>query len=470
MPLSLRHLLPLLAAFLVLPASAAGLPAEVEQALTAARIPVDAVTVLAQPVDGSPPAVAVNASQAMNPASVMKLVTTYGALELLGPAHTWKTVVWTDAPVRDGRIGKLYLQGSGDPKFALEHLWALLRQLRARGITEITGDLVLDHSAFSLPPHDPGIFDGRPTRPYNVGSDALLFNFQSYSLLLQPQGERIAVLPLTPAEGLVIDNSLQASRQTCGSDWKDALTVHFTGDGEHLRLQLAGRYATACGEKILNVAPADDDAYFASVFRALWRELGGSFGGRVRSGPRPANALALAGNESPPLLDIVRDINKYSNNVMASELLLSLADSAPATLPAARARLTLWLAGKGVAAGEVEVDNGSGLSRNARISGGALNRLLQAAWRSPVMPELISSLPIAGQDGTMKKRLQDSPALGRAHIKSGTLDGVKSAAGYVLDARGCMWTLVFIINHPRASAGGPAIDAMLDWLVEPTTP
>ncbi|HXE38643.1 MAG TPA: D-alanyl-D-alanine carboxypeptidase, partial [Azonexus sp.] len=164
-----------------------GLPPTVLSALKAAQIPAASVAVVVQPVDAPAPLVAHNTTQAMNPASVMKLLTTYAALDLLGPAFTWKTTAWIDAAPVDGVLnGNLYLKGSGDPRFAIEHLWALLRQLRVRGITHIAGDVVLDRTVFDVPAIDPGAFDDKPMRPYNVGPDGLLINFRALRLTLQP--------------------------------------------------------------------------------------------------------------------------------------------------------------------------------------------------------------------------------------------------------------------------------------------
>ncbi|MCU0812361.1 MAG: D-alanyl-D-alanine carboxypeptidase, partial [Thiobacillaceae bacterium] len=121
---------------------------------------------------------------------------------------------------------------------------------------------------------------------------------------------------------------------------------------------------------------------------------------------------------------------------------------------------------RGLGFAELVIDNGSGLSRSERISADSLNRLLLDAWKNPVMPEFISSMPIVGIDGTMKKRLKESGATGRAHIKTGTLDGVKTAAGYALDAQGRRVAVTFLINDPRAAAGGPAIDALINWVAQ----
>ena len=446
----------------------AELPPPVAQALKAAQIPAAGVAVVVQPVDAAAPLVAHNATQAMNPASVMKLVTTYAALDLLGPAYTWKTGAWSDAiPVEGVLNGNLYLKGSGDPRLAIEHLWSLLRQLRVRGIERIAGDIVLDRSVFNIAAIDPGAFDDKPMRPYNVGPNGLLLNFQALRFTLQNDNGQPRVLMETPSDGLRIDNQLRNADGGCGSDWKERITLRLVPDNGGQRLEFAGSYAAACGEKTLNLAPLAADSHASGLLRSLWRELGGRLDGQVRAGSLPAGARLLTQHESAPLADAVRDINKFSNNVMARQVFLTLGnDTAAATPERARQRLGEWLAGRRLRFGELVLDNGSGLSRSERISADSLNRLLLDAWKSPVMPEFIASMPIVGIDGTMKKRLKEASATGRAHIKTGTLDGVKTAAGYALDAQGRRYAVTFLINHPRAQAGSAAIDALIDWVAQ----
>ncbi len=445
-----------------LQARAADLPPAVSQALQEAGIPTSSLAIVVQAVDGGPPLLAHNARQAMNPASAMKLVTTYAGLEVLGPAHTWRTEMLAENVPLNGRLdGNLYLRGSGDPKLDLEHFWLLLRQLRARGVAQIGGDLVLDRTAFALPAHDPGEFDSEPLRPYNVGPDALLINLKSVRLTLQADRGSVKVVVETPSEGLRIQNRLSLGREACG-DWREQIKPAVNGQ----TIELNGSFPAACGDKALHLAPWTADVQVEALFRVLWHELGGSFNGRVREGQVPTGARPLAGQESPALGEIVRDINKYSNNVMARQLFLSIDSERPATAAGARRQIAGWLQAKGLKLPELVLDNGSGLSRSERISADGLAQLLRAAWQSPVMPELIASLPIAGVDGTLRKRFNDGSASGRAHLKTGYLEGVRALAGYLLDHSGKRWIVVCLINDPKARLGKPAIDALLLWVAK----
>ena len=447
-------------------------PPVVARALKAAGVPPGAVSIVVHEVGSTIPRVSINATRPMNPASAMKLVTTYAALELLGPAYVWKTEAYATGALADGVLdGDLVLKGYGDPKLSLEQFWLLLRQLRARGIREIRGDLLLDRSHFDAAPHDPARFDGEPLRPYNVGPDALLLNYKSIRLNFQPDGARksVAVLADPAPAPLEVVNLLRLGEGSCGTAWYDSIRMDLAQTGAAARLILTGSYAAACGEKQRHVAVLDHGQFVAGVFRQLWRELGGRFDGGWRDATLPAGARLLARADSPALADVIRDINKHSNNVMARQLYLTLGAEAarrPARAEDAAAAISAWLAQKELRMPELLIENGAGLSRGDRISAENLGRLLLAAFASPVMPEFIASLPLAAADGTMKKRLLGNGLAGQAHIKTGSLEGARAIAGYVLDRRGRRSVVVFMANHPNAGATQAAQDALLACVVE----
>jgi D-alanyl-D-alanine carboxypeptidase/D-alanyl-D-alanine-endopeptidase (penicillin-binding protein 4) len=417
------------------------------------------VAVVVQPVDGAAPILEHNGDAPMNPASVMKLVTTYAALEILGPGATWQTGAWADAePDGQGVLrGNLYLKGSGDPDLTLERFWLLLRQLRGKGVRTIAGDLVLDHSLFHLPPRDPAAFDQRPLRAYNVAPDALMVDFFTLRLTFQPEDDGIRFINDTPNDNAAVSVRLVPSKGRCDG-WRDRLDLRWAAG----RLEIDGSYPVSCGEKTLLLSPLSPDAHVDGLFRALWRELGGSFTGKTRAGLLPVNAKLLATQPSPSLSEIVRGMNKWSNNITARQLFLALDDNPTVkTEESARKRVAAWLAGRRLHFPELVLENGSGLSRIERISANHLNHLLLAAWQSANMPDFLASLPIAAVDGTLQKRLAGTPAAGRARLKTGSLNGVKTAAGYVQDTQGRRYAVTFLINHPAAAEGQPAIDDFL---------
>ncbi len=450
-------------------AQAAPLPGPVARALAEAGIPESAAAFYVHEIGAERPLLAAGAERAMNPASVIKLVTTYAALELLGPAFQWVTEAYAAGALSEGvLVGDLVLKGRGDPKLTLENFWLLLRSLRSRGLREIRGDLVLDRTYFAANDHDPARFDEQPTRPYNTGPDALLVNFKAVRLTFVPDSDtrlvRILAEPALPQVQIV--NRLALVNGPCG-DWASRLKVDAQGGSAATRLTFSGRYAASCGERERSYSVLPHAHYVLGLFRELWRELGGTFTGTVRDGAVGVDARLIAAVESPALAQVVRDMNKFSNNVMARQLFLTLgAEGAgePATPEKADRVIREWLAGKGLTVPELILENGSGLSRIERISARNLGLLLLSSFRSPVMPELIASLPLVAVDGTMKKRLSDADVAGQAHIKTGSLTGVRSIAGYVLDAQGRRLVVVSMVNHPNAGNAQAAQDALLAWI------
>ncbi|EGI75385.1 D-alanyl-D-alanine carboxypeptidase/D-alanyl-D-alanine endopeptidase [Hylemonella gracilis] len=488
-----------LAAALTHGIAAAELPTPVAQALARAKIPASALGIVVEEAGASPRAKSLlrhRAEAPMNPASVMKLVTTTAALELLGPNWKWRTPVYVDGVIREGTLqGDLYIEGRGDPKLVAERLWLLLRRVQGLGISRINGDIVLDDGLFEAVPHDPGEFDGEPLRPYNAAPNALLLNFKSVLMTFTPDRAtgvaRLHVEP--PLAGVAWPATVPLSQERCG-DWRGGLQANFaqTGFGRAegstpVQPRFGGRYPAACEEKIWPLAWPDPEGYNARAIAGMWQAIGGTLRGQVRAGRVPealrdSSRGPVFALESPPLAEVVRDINKYSNNVMTQQLFLTLSleqaaappesgtASAPppqGTLAASRALLQDWwrerLAVKGqMDEGAPRISNGSGLSREDRVSPAALARLLQYAWDGPLMPELLTSLPISGQDGTL--RPERWRARGSAHLKTGSLRDVNSLAGVVDAQSGRRYVLVAIVNHPNAAAARPALEALVDWV------
>lgn len=450
---------------------AAAIPPTVQAALKRAGIPVDAVGIHVQDVSSNQSFVSLNGEQALNPASTMKLVTTDAALELMGPTATFSTLAYARGE-RDGDqlFGDLILRGSGDPKLVVENLWLFLRKIRAQGVRVIRGNLVLDRTAFAAAPSasagDPSQFDGDPLKPYNALPDALLLNFKALAVRFAPDTKRGTVsVTLDP---LLDGYPVQAPRlvaDACSGDWRQNIAA--TLDANAARFD--GSFAAACGERFWQIHPyqLSRNRYFELVFRQLWSGLGGSLDGKVIDGEVTPDAVMLAQWDSPALPELIRDINKFSNNVMARQLFLALGSAggnAPASAAQSRIAITRWLASNGIDGGGLVLENGSGLSRIERISASTLGKVLVTAFRSPLMPEFIASLPLVGYDGTMKKRLRSHDVAGRAHIKSGSLQDVRSIAGYVLAESGRRYAVVFLINHANAARGSEAQDALLQWV------
>jgi len=442
------------------------LPPAVQAALARAGVPLESVSVLVVDTAGGAPRLAWQSGQAMNPASVMKLVTAYAALDRLGAAYVWRTPVFFGGRVQGGVLrGPLYIRGGGDPKLVMERIWLLLRRVQGMGVRAIDGDIVLDNSRFALPAHDAARFDGNPLRPYNAAPDALLLNFKALTLHFTPDDSAGAahVQYDPPLGGMALQERvpLAAKGSQCG-DWKAQLKLDAAQAAR--RIAFGGQFPAACGAKIWHLAPAAPDAFAAHAIAGMWQALGGSLTGQVRSGRVPDGLKAALELPSPALAEVIRDINKYSNNVMAQQVFLTLSmtdENSPASFAASRQILAQWWRTHWPQARAPHVDNGAGLSRSARITADSLAHMLQHAWRSPLMPEFVASLPLAGVDGTLRRRF--AQARMRAHLKTGTLADVSALAGYVHAASGRRYVLVAIANHANAQAAQAAWEALLDW-------
>ncbi len=442
--------------------AAEALPPKVDQALRQAAIPRDALSVVVIPLGAGTPKTARLLHQAdvsRNPASLMKLVTTSAALDLLGPAFTWRTPVAVDGVVRDGvLLGHVYLRGQGDPKIGVEQVWLILRRLQGMGIQKIQGDIILDRTAFEVPPQDPGGFDGEPLRPYNASPDALLLGYKSFLLHFVPDAAnkvaRVHVEP--PLAGMLVQASVSLSNADC-SDYRASLKADFQNP---LRISFAGAYPLACADKVWPVAYADPPQFAPRTIHGMWLQLGGQLSGTVREGAMPPHLKPLWSHESPSLAEVVRDINKFSNNVMADQLFLTLGLNQRGLGNAVNTKAVIdawWRERFGQE--PPFMDKGSGLSREARITPQALAGLLQWVWLQPFMPELMASLPLTGVDGTLKR----SKSTASAHLKTGSLRDVMGVAGYVDAAQGQRYVLVVIVNHANAYQARPVIDALIDW-------
>lgn len=450
------------------------LPTEVLQELKAARVPADALSVWVQPITPSSgklraPRWSLQPDAQRNPASLMKLVITYAALSSLGPDHVWLNRVYADGPVREGVLqGNLVLRGSGDPKLVIERLQELWQQVQAAGVREVRGDIVLDAQVFDLPPSTPAQFDDEPLRPYNVAPDGLLLNFKSVLFKFVPDAAtgRVQVLAEPALADWAVPAEVMAHARACG-DWRSQLKADYS---DPAKVRFAGAYGLQCGEQTWPVAFAKPEQYAQRLVQASWLASGGRLQGQVRTGATPATATLLVQAPSLPLSAQIADINKFSNNVMAQQLFLTLSAvlGSPGRWEASRLWLSRWWRDTFAGLAAPVLDNGSGLSRQERISARALAVLLQHAAQSPHAEVFQNSLGVAGIDGTVARlavRNPKSPAIGQAWLKTGTLKDVTSLAGYVQGQSGERYVFVAIINHPQAQAARMALYRLLEATV-----
>ena len=463
-----------LSALISAPAAMALPSANVNKALTTHKINNEALSVAVIPLTGTGRSAYMNADLLINPASTMKLVTTYAALELLGPSYQWKTEFFTDGTVKDGALnGNLYLKGGGDPKLNMERLWLLLRDLRANGVRHISGDLILDRNYFIAPPLAHFNDDSNDNRkPFLVEPDSLLVNFKAQRFIVRGENNGAKIVMEPPLGNIKIINNIKLQNaKNCSNTLVNYVEKD---DGHTLTLTVNGTIAPGCSTQNY-LAYLDHPRYAAGVVRSIWQEMGGTILGNDMLGQTPRNARLLVRAYSPDVAEVIRDINKYSNNTMAKQLFLSIgahyrtaSDSNDAV--AARRVINSLLARKKISTQGLFVENGSGLSRQERITARQLGLMLEAAWQGPYAAEFVSSMPLVGMDGTMRRRLKNTALTGQAHIKTGTLKNVRATAGYARDVNGDTWAVVAIINHSQPWGAAAILDqVLLDVYHQPKT-
>jgi len=447
------------------------LPPELGKAWRATRLPPSAVSLIVQEI-GGPRLIEINGQHARNPASVMKMVTTWAGLAGLGPEYRWRTELLADARAgvdEQGTLrGPLYIRAGGDPFLTTGELWRLLRELRLRGVKNLT-QVVVDRSIFGEVAINPGDFDNAPDRPYNASPDAMMVELGAVRLSFQPDQAGRKWIPVLdpPVRGVRIEGEIQWSDARCPGS--PAVSIQPVPNGEGVGLRVSGTAAGSCGEFSVYRLAQSQSQFFTALFQSLWKELGGTLGKGVVSGRVPAGAQLLASTESETLADTIRQINKQSNNVMARTLLLTLGaeKNGRGATPASGASVIQGiLAEQGVDTRGWVLDNGAGLSRDGRLTAEGLVRMLDVAWHSPLMPEFVSSLAISGVDGTLRRRLRTDEVRGMAHLKTGTLRDARAVAGYVLGASGKRYIIVSLANDDRATAIRPFDDALIHWLAD----
>jgi serine-type D-Ala-D-Ala carboxypeptidase/endopeptidase (penicillin-binding protein 4) len=454
------------------------LPAPVAAALAQAGLPPDALGAIAIPQTFWARAWQHRADTPMQPGSAMKLITTIVALDRLGPNHRGRTALHSTGAVNNGVLdGDLVLVGGADPDFDLPALWQLLFELRQRGVHTVSGALVLDRTLFQPARIDIGLppFDESPEWPYNVVPDALMLNGNLMGLALSSSESSAVTARLTPPlDGVSVDASALVLTNTACGDWdEDWLPprVAESAPGQW-RIELQGGFPRRC-EAQAALQLLDRNVVTERQVRTVWASLGGRFmsaPGSVREAALPAGAQRIAQHESRPWGEVLRNMNKTSDNAQTRLLYLQLGLAAmktnpqAATLALAQQEVQRWFDEHHIARDGLTMDNGSGLSRSERIAPRAMARAIEIAINGQHAPELLMSLPVAGVDGTMRNRLKGTRAEGWARLKTGTLKSVTALAGTVRDTHGDNWVVVAFINHDDAAKGRPVLDALIEWV------
>lgn len=445
------------------------LPIGVRSALQVRDIPAESLSIHVEDVETGEFVLEWMADEPRNPASTMKLLTTLVALDTLGPAYRWKTDVYAFGEVSNGFLdGNLLLKGYGDPFLVTERVWQMQRGIRQAGISHISGDLLLDDSYFDVGSYDPAAFDRQPLRAYNVAPNALLMNFKVVRYRFEPDGQSVSVRLDPQLDNLQVDNRLRLVPGYCGG-YQRGITVTNSSDDD--RVRFSGRFPDGCKRYAMDRTVLSHNAFAYGLFTSLWRESGGTFKGGWQNVVLASEAEPILTFESPPLVDMISSVNKHSNNVMARQILYTLSAEMlgePGTEAGGRQVIDEWLGRNKLRFGELALENGAGLSREARITAKDMGALLRFAWGQPYMPEYLASMSLTGLDGTLSRRFRDSDLAGKAHLKTGSLDHVTAIAGYLQARSGRRFSVVMLHNFEDVHRGpGEEVqEALLRWLYE----
>ena len=434
------------------------------------KIPADDLSIYVRDLNAKHALLTHNVDVSRSPASTMKLLTSYAALKALSPSYSWRTEAWTRGEIKEGVLtGDLILKGYGDPFLVYENYWKFIRGLREKGLKDIQGDVIIDNSYFDVANFDPSAFDHQPFRTYNAAPSALMFNFQATRFLFMPNEEdkSVSVTPYPSITDFTFNNKITYTTKKCR---RSHYRPKFSYDKQGV-LTISGKYSLQCGQKYILRSFSKPEEHAFNGFRDFWLELGGTLSGSMKIGAKTSSDTLLHVGASPTLSDQIRLINKWSNNVMTRQLLLTLGArvyGSPATLQKGRDAVLNVLNENGINTEGIIIDNGSGLSRSSRITARQMGQLLETAYRDAYMPEFMSSLSLPGLDGTLVSRFRRGDLRGRSHLKTGTLNNVTAIAGYMLNRQGKR--LVIVIQHNGTKVGGgrgvKIQNALLKWSFE----
>ncbi len=390
----------------------------------------------------------------LNPASNLKILTSAVGLEILGPAYVFRTSVLHDGKFEDGVVhGNLYIRGEGDPQLVFEGAWKFVKNLQARGLKVVEGDLVADDSFFDgrrmIPDWDRASRDDEAFA-YDATIGALSVNFNAVAIYVQPGarvGEPVRVSLETPTDYVRIASTATTSRK------HSRLSLKFSRGApgpDHETLALEGKLPMGIPGVRYYRTVRNPTRFALAVFSELMEHEGIELKGRVRAGRVPEGAEAILHHYSEPLGILIRYMNKLSSNFIAEQLLKTLGAEvfgAPGTTEKGLRVLRDYLAREGLPWESSLLFNGSGLSEHSRVSAHQLTALLCRIWQDfRIRPDFVASLPIAGVDGTLRRRMQATPAAGILRAKTGSVRSVFGFSGFLPVDGGDVVAFAFLVN------------------------
>lgn len=405
------------------------------------------------------------------PASITKVVTAAVVLENIFPGTKLKTQLYADLSSRKSTSleGPLYLKGAGDPGFVSETMWFLVNSFTRSGIREIKGDLIVDDTLFDAVRFDSSRQEQRVDRAYDAPTGAMSFNWNSVNFFVRPAsqvGQPAEVFVDPPNSYITLRGQVKTVARGKGFNVSVDRTSTASGD----TFTISGSVAVGHPEKAVFASITKPDLWAGENLKSFLAQRGITVRGQIKAGKMPSGLDLVGEAESKPIESMVTDMNKFSNNYVAEMLIKNLAVSKGevGSLPAGMKHLQGYMKSLGVSEKEYNFPNPSGLTRDNKITARAMWVVLEHLKEQfRLQPEFISSLPIAGVDGTLRNRMKGTSGERWVRAKTGLLTGVVSLAGYAGRKDGSVIPFVLIYNGNADESSVRALfDRMATILVE----
>ena len=394
-----------------------------------------------------------NEKNFFNPASLAKIVSTFIALEELGPQFSWQSDFYHNGTINGDTLnGDLIFKGRGDATFSINNLENSIRKIQRKGLKKINGNLILDMSYFGLDSKEK-TFDNDPMRAYNALPTPVVIQSNTMNFIFTTKDSNLDIESNPDIEYVTIKNNIKITNNRC-IDWKSKLNYRTKKENSKIKVIFSGKYSRKCGTKGINLSVLDDKKYFYNIFKDRWNANGGDFSGDLDvTFIKGTDWKVLHSHISKPLSEVIRDTNKYSLNLLARNTMLTVLaeDSDLLVLESSVNKyVQKWLKKNNLPYKGLFFENGAGLSRNSVLTSEQLLLLMEKIYYDPLMPEMLSSFPISGVDGTLKRRMNYSSFKKSAHFKTGSMKNVNAIAGFLLDKNKEMKIFIFIMNDLAA--------------------
>lgn len=406
-----------------------------------------------------------NEKKLFNSASLVKIITTYIGLKELGPDFSWQSDFYYTGDIVGGTLkGDIIFKGTGDASFSVEDLERMIREIQRKGINRIEGNLLFDSTYFGEIPNEV-TFDNDPMRAYNVLPSAISLQSNTINFRFNSKKNKVKIEATPNIKALKIVNNIKSTREKCLS-WREKLSYETKVNEQQGSLNFRGKFSKNCKVKEIDLAMLDWQTYFYHTFKQKWLDNGGWFNGNFINTSEPLDDdRLLVSHYSDPLSNLIRDTNKYSLNLMSRNLMLTVIANENNVHPTEKMvnpYIKNWLSKNKIDNEGLFIDNGAGLSRDIMISVNQFLMILQNIYYDPMMPEIISSFPIAGIDGTLKKRMKNSPIRMKGHFKTGSMNEVSAMAGFFLNNDKEMNIFVFMMNGKKANMSQNFQEALIE--------